>query len=58
MRGKSYSPAPTLSHHWEAAAGPAGKFRSAGTSGEKAKKTMLATSAGTSRDGDLGEELI
>lgn len=47
---------PHLSHPWESAAGPIGKLRSARTSGEKAKN-VLATSAGTSGDGDLGEEL-
>lgn len=47
---------PHLSHPRESAAGPIGKFRSAATSGEKAKD-VLATSVGTSGDGDLGEEL-
>lgn len=47
---------PHLSHRWESVAGPVGKLRSAGTSGEKAKD-VLATSTGTSGDEDMGEEL-
>lgn len=48
---------PHPSHPQESVAGPVGKFRLAGTSGEKAKE-VLEVSAGTSGDGDLGEEAL